>query len=168
MIFDHNGHKLWLTNICVLSGSSTSFMSSLLRPFFTENISWQFFLFENLIMTLLCLPARWQASILSLEISQPTFLKILGTLSLSSFSLTDSSTPATSKHFLLEYWAFAQHCLSKSVTLCWSKELTFFVTSSCDSRLVNLSFTLRTSSSILVLDCISVWSDIVQYLWYLF
>ena len=45
-------------------------------------------------------------------------------------------------------------CLSKSMTLCCSEELTFFETSSCDSRLVNLSFNLCTSSSILVLDCI--------------
>ena len=59
----------------------------------------------------------------------------LRTLSSSSFCLTDSGIPATSKHSLLEYWVFAQHCLSKSMTLCKSKELTFFVTGSCDSRI---------------------------------
>ena len=93
------------------------------------------------------------------NIAQPTFLKILRTLSSNSFCLTDSGIPATSKHYLLEYWAFAQHCLTKSMTLCWSKELTFFVTSSCYSRLVTLSFILGTSLSILVLDRTSVWSD---------
>ena len=45
-------------------------------------------------------------------------------------------------------------CLSKSMTLCCSEELTFFVTSSSDSRSVNLSFNLCTSSRILVLGCI--------------
>ena len=84
--------------------------------FFTEDIGWQSFPFENLMMTLLCLPRRWQASILSLGMSQPTFLKILRTLSSSSFCLTDSGIPATSKHSPLEYWAFAEHYLSKSMT----------------------------------------------------
>ena len=55
---------------------------------------------------------------IALGVSQPTFLKILRTLSSSSFCLTDSGIPATSKHSLLAYWAFAQHCLSKSVALC--------------------------------------------------
>ena len=122
-----------------------------------------------LMMTLLYLPTRWQASILSLGKSQPTFLKILRLLLKvlrllfsSSFCLTDSGIPATSKHSLLEYWAFAQHCLSKSITLHWSKELTFYVTSSFDSRLVNLSLNLRTSSGILVLDCIPVILDCIS------
>ena len=81
------------------------------------------------------------------------------TLSLSSFCLTDYGVPTIYTQSLLEYWAFGQHCLSKSMTLCWSKELTFFVTSSCDTRLMNLSFNWRTSSSILVLDYIWLWSD---------
>ena len=115
---------------------------------------------------LLCLLTRWQALILSVGISQPTFLKILRTLSSSSFCLTDSGILATSKHSLLEYWAFAQHCLCKSMTLCWSKELTFYVTRSCYSRLVNLSFNLRTFSSNLVLDWISVWSDSTTYIFF--
>ena len=115
---------------------------------------------------LLCLLTRWQALILSVGISQPAFLKILRTLSSSSFCLTDSGILATSKHSLLEYWAFAQHCLCKSMTLCWSKELTFYVTRSCYSRLVNLSFNLRTFSSILVLDWISVWSDSTTYIYF--
>ena len=80
--------------------------------FFTENICWQSFRFENLMMTLLCLPTRWKASILFITgKSQLTFLKILRTLSSSSFGLTDSGIPATSKHSLLEYWTIAQHCL---------------------------------------------------------
>ena len=65
------------------------------------------------MMTLLCLPSRWQSSILSLGISQPT------------------------------------------------------LASSYDSRLVNLSFNLRTSSSILLLDCISVWSDTTIFISFL-
>ena len=40
------------------------------------------------------------------------------------------------------------------MNLGWSKELTLF-----DSRLVNVSFNLRTYLSILVLDFISVWSN---------
>ena len=46
------------------------------------------------------------------------------------------------------------------------KKWTFFVTSSHDSRLVNFSFNLRTSSSILLLDCISVWSDTTIFIFF--
>ena len=57
LLFDHNdlqyGHKLWFTNICLSSGRSTSFISSLLRSYFTENICSQFFRSENLMMKLL-------------------------------------------------------------------------------------------------------------------
>ena len=46
------------------------------------------------------------------------FLKMARTLSLSSFCLTDYDVPTIYTQSLLEYWAFGQHCLSKSMTLC--------------------------------------------------
>ena len=43
---------------------------------------------------------------------------------------TSQRMPTISRHSRLEYWAFAQHCLSKVVNLVNNKLLTFFVTAS--------------------------------------
>ena len=50
-----------------------------------------------------------------------------------------------SRHSHLEYWAFAEHYLSKVVNLVNNKLLTFFVTASSECRFDTDSLSLRTS-----------------------
>ena len=59
----------------------------------------------------------WQVSIRSEEISQPGLPKILRTFFSKTCASTSLRIPITSKHPLLEYWAFTQHWRSIFVHL---------------------------------------------------
>ena len=93
---------------------------------------------------------RSQASIRSGEISQPSFPNIFKTFSSRTSTETSWGMHTISRHLRLEYWAFAQHCLSKVVYLVNNKLLTVFFTASsersCDTDLLSL----RTSSRIVL------------------
>ena len=97
------------------------------------------------------------------RISQSTLLKTSRTFD-SKFSFeTSRGTPATSKHSLLEYWSFAQHCLSISITLLLRSVLTFLTILISDSSLtkfsLNLSISSRASLFTLVYCSTLFWSD---------
>ena len=99
---------------------------------------WQAFRLENLKITVsVVLLTRWQASIRSGEISQPSFANIFKTFSFRTSPETSWGMPTISRHSRLEYWAFNQRCLSKVVNLVNNKLLTVFVTASfersCDT-----------------------------------
>ena len=94
----------------------------------------QSFLCENLTMILLLLfMRRWHFSISREEISQPTLINIYSTLDSTSSLDTSRGMPLTSKQSLLEYWTFAQHCLSISTTLLLRSVLTFLTILISDS-----------------------------------
>ena len=118
-----------------------------LRRSLLNDKTWsQSFLHKNLTMILSLFVRRWHASISREMISQPTLLKTSST-SDSKFSFeTSHGMPATSKHFLFEYWAFAQHCLSISITLLLRTVLTFLTILISDSSLTKFSLNLRISS----------------------
>ena len=117
------------------------------RSFLTLHTCWQSFRLDNLTSTVsVVLPTRWQASIRSGEMSQPSFPKIFKTFSSRTSPETSSGTPTISRHSRLEYWAFAQHNLSKVVNLVNNKLLTFFVTASSQCSCDTDSSGLRTSS----------------------
>ena len=127
-------------------GNSRSSRVSFFRSFLTLQTCWQSFRLENVTITVsFVLPTRWHASIRSGEISQPSFPKIFKTFSSRTSPDTSRGMPTISRHSRLEYWAFAQHCLSKVDNLVTNKLLTFFVTanSACSFEIEPLS--LRTS-----------------------
>ena len=128
-------------------GNSMSSILSFFRPFLTFQMCWQSFRLKNLTITVsFVLPTRWHASIWSGEISQPSFPKIFKAFSYKTSPDTSLGMPTISRHSRLEYWKFAQHCLSKVVNLVNNKLSTFFVTASsvCSFEIDPLS--LRTSS----------------------
>ena len=113
------------------------------RSLLTDKTWLQSFLRKNLTMTLSLFVRRWHASISRERISQPTLLKTSSTFD-SKFSFeTSRGMPATSKHSLLEYWAFAQHCLSISITLLLRSVLTFLTILISDLSLTKFSLNLR-------------------------
>ena len=108
---------------------------------------WQSFRLENLTITVsVVLPTWWHASVRSREISQPRFPNIFKTFSSRTSPDTSRGMPTISRHSRLEYWAFAQHCLSKVVHLVKNKLLAFFVTASSACSFEIDSLRLRTSS----------------------
>ena len=127
--------------------NSRSSIVSFFRSFLTLQTCWQSFRLENLTITVpVVLPTRWHASMQSGEISQASFPKIFKTFSSRTSSDTLRGMPTISNHSRLEYWAFAQHCLSKVVNLVNNKLLAFFVTASSVSSFKIDSLSLRTSS----------------------
>ena len=127
--------------------SSRSSIISFFRSFLTLQVCWQSFRLENLTITLLfVLPTRWHASIRSGEISQPSLPKIFKTFSSRTSPDTSRGMPTIWKHSRLEYWAFAQHYLSKVVNLVNNKLSAFFVTASSACSFETDSLSLRTSS----------------------
>ena len=138
---------IWLMESLLFPGNSESSRVSFIRSFLTLQMCWQSFRLENLTITVsVVLPTRWQASIWSEEISQPSFLKIFNTFSSRISPDTSKRMTTISRHFHLEYWAFAHHCLSKVVNLVNNKLLAFFVTANsvCSFEIDSLS--LRTST----------------------
>ena len=132
-------------------GNSSSSRISFFRSFLTLQTCWQSFCLENLTITSpFVLPTRWYASIWSGEISQPSFPKIFKTFSSRTSPDTSRGMLTISRHSRLEYWAFAQHCLSKVDNLVTNKLLTFFVMASSACSFWIHSFTLRTSSRTLL------------------
>ena len=95
-------------------GNSRSSRISFFRSFLTLQTCWQSFRLENVTITVsFVLPTRWHASIRSGEISQPSFPKIFKTFSSRTSPDTSQRMPTISRHSHVEYWAFAQHYLSK-------------------------------------------------------
>ena len=116
------------------------------RSLITDMTWSQSFLRKNLTMTLSLFMRQWHVSLSRERISQPTLLKTSST-SDSKFSLeTSQGMPATSKHPLLEYCAFAQHCLSISITLLLRSVLTCLTILISDSSLTRFSLNLQISS----------------------
>ena len=124
----------------------------------------QSFLPKNLTMILSLFLIGWHASILYERTSQPTLLKTSSTFE-SKFSLeTSQGMPTTSKDSLLEYWAFAQHCLSISITFLLRSVLNFLAILISDSRLTkfSLKFWIFSKASVFPLVYCSTtlfWSD---------
>ena len=77
---------------------------------------------------------------------QPSLPKIFKNFSSRTYPDTSRGMPTISRHSRLEYWAFAQHCLSKVVNLVNNKLLTFFVTASSACSFEIDSLSLHTSS----------------------
>ena len=141
------GHKLLFMKSLLLPGSSRSSIVSFCRSFLTLQTCWQSFCLENLTVTVsIVLPTRWQASILTGEILELSFPKIFKTFSSRTSPDTSPRMPTISRHSRLEYWAFAQHCLSRVTNLVNNKLLTFYVTASSAYSFENDLFSLRTSS----------------------
>ena len=134
-------------NSLLFPSNSRSTRVSFFRSFLTLQTCQHSFCPENLAITVsFALPTRWHASIRSGEISQSSFPKIFKTFS----SRISPDTLQGMKTFSLEYWAFAQHGLSKVVNLVNDKLLKIFVTASsaCSFEIDSLSF--HTSSSTLL------------------
>ena len=128
-------------------GDFRSSILSFFRSFLTLQTCWQSFRLKNLTITVsFVLPTRWHASIRSGEISQLKFPKTFKTFSYRTSPDTSLRMPTISRNSRLEYWKFAQHCLSKVVNLLNNKLSAFFVTASsvCSFEIDPLS--LRTSS----------------------
>ena len=90
--------------------SCKSSIDSFVKSFLTFKTCFETFLLQNVTMVVHLLPTRWQSSMSLSETSTPAFVITLQTKSSWSLSLTDAEMPENSRHFLLEYWAFAQHC----------------------------------------------------------
>ena len=124
--------------------------------FFLFQTFWRSLRLTNLTITMLLFPlTRWHASIESTSILQPTLSNIPTTLSSNDSSFTSLGIPTMSNHFLLEYWAFAQHWSSISTSLLEGRSLTSFKIHTSDLSLSNLSLNLRISSSNSVLKLLS-------------
>ena len=139
--------------------SNFTFCRSLLT-----DVTWsRSFLHKNLTMTLSLFLRRWHAPISQERISQPTLLQTSCTFNSKFLFETSQGIPATSNHFLLEYWAFVQHCLSISITLLLRSVLTFLTILISDSSLTKFSLNLWISSRALVFTvayCSTLfWSD---------
>ena len=110
----------------------------------------QSFLRKNLKMTLSLFVRRWHASISRERNPSSRFETLRG-------------MPATYKHSLLEYWAFAQYCVSISITLLLRSVLTFLTILISDSSLkkfsLNLQISSRASLFTLVYCSTLFWSD---------
>ena len=78
-------------------------------------------------------------------------LKTLSTFDSKFLLETWRGMPATSKHSLLEYWAFTQHCLSISITLLLTSVLTCLT--------INLQISSRASVFTLTYCSTLFWSD---------
>ena len=117
--------------------NSRSSIICFFRSFLMLKTCWQYFHLENLTFTVsVVLPTReTQASVLSEEILQPSFLKIFKTVSSRTSPETSRGMFMISRHSRLEYWSFAQHCLSKIVNLVNNKLLAYFLTGSLDTAL---------------------------------
>ena len=113
------------------------------RSLFTDKTWSQSFLRKNLTLTLSLFVRRWHASISRERILKPAFLKTPSTFDSKVSFETSRGMPATSKHSLLEYWAFAQHCLSISITLLLRSVLTFLTILISDLSLTKFSLNLR-------------------------
>ena len=94
------------------------------RSFFRDFICLQSLRCENLTISLpLSFLRQWDASVSRGETSQSIFLKMVSTLFSNSLLWTLLRIPTTSRHFLQEYWALAQHCLSIPTNLFDENEL---------------------------------------------
>ena len=110
-----------------LPGNPTSCIFRLFRSFFRGHYLFtdiicsqsQFTVHcENFTITLLLFfLRRWHASMSRGDFSLSIVLKMVGTLSSNWLFWTLSGIPTTSRHSLLEYWAFVQHCLSISANI---------------------------------------------------
>ena len=111
LVFDHKmrqyGHKLWFTIIFVPRGKLRSSAVKSFKSFLTWSTCLQSFLRVNLTMTRsLFLPSRWQSSMNSGAMVQPTFWKTYSTFVSRCSSSTWQGIPTTSIHSFLTYWAF--------------------------------------------------------------
>ena len=136
-----------------LPGNPTSCLFRCFKSFFTDIIFSQSLRRENFTITLsLSFLRRWYASMQS-------FWKC-SALCLPVRYFVQSGIPITSRHFLLEYWAFAQHCLSILTNLFDNNELAWFTILFSDSSWLNFWFSWRTWSRIsLFTDSTLLWSD---------
>ena len=116
------------------------------RSLLTDMTWSQSFIRKNLTMTLSLFERRWHVSISQERISQPTLLKTSSTFDYKFSFETSRGMPATSKHSLLEYRAFAQNCISISVTLLLRSVLTFLTILISESSLAKFSLNLWISS----------------------
>ena len=98
-------------------------------------IPFDFFLFFRMALAHLgpLIFNQWQSSIFERWIATSSLSKILMVGSSRSSLLMLSGTPVVSKHSRLEYWLFAQHCLSNATTCLCNLLFTFFETGNCDS-----------------------------------
>ena len=136
-------------------GNSRSSIICFFRSFLMLKTCWQYIHLENLTITVSAvLPTReTQASVLSEEILQPSFLKSFKIVSSRASPETSRGMFMISRHSRLEYWSFAQQCLSKIVNLVNNKLLAYFVTGSSAYSFETDSLSLRTyCRTILVLS----------------
>ena len=109
-----------------LPGNPTSSIFRFFRSFFTDIICSQSLCHENFTITLSLPLLRWWHASMS---HGDTYLPILvSTLSSNWLFWALSSIATTSRHSLLEYWVFAQHCLPVSTNLFDNNELACFAT----------------------------------------
>ena len=106
---------------------------------------------------------RLNVSIWCERILQPTVLNTLKTLDPKSSLQTSTGILTTSKHSLVEYWAFLQHCLFISTTLLLISALTFLTIFVLDLSLtkflLNLQMSDRGSLFALLQVLTLFWSD---------
>ena len=105
--------------------SCKSAIDSFVKFFLTFKTCFDTFPLQNLTMVVPLLPTRWQSSMFLLDTSTPAFVIALQTTFSRSLSLTDDGMPEISRHSLLEYWAFAQHCFSVVWSLSDNRVFTF-------------------------------------------
>ena len=141
-------------------GNPTSYIFRCFRSFFTDINCSQSLPRENFTITLsLSFLRRWHASMPCGDTSLPVFWK-WSALCLPIRYSEQSRISTTSRHSLLEYWAFAQHGLSISTNLFDNNQLARFTTVFSASRWLNFWFTWRTwSRTSLFADSTFLWSD---------
>ena len=112
------------------------------------NTCFQSFLRVNLTITRsLFLPSRWQLSMNSAAMEQPTFWKTDRTFTSRCLSSTWPGIQTTSTHWFLEYCAFAEHWRSNTTIRLVNSVLTRLAIESSDWTLEKFLLNLRISST---------------------
>ena len=141
-------------------GISRSSIFKFLKSFLTLKIYLQSFRQVNFTMTLsLFFPSQWQLSIKLGSMMQPIFWKIDSTFVSKFLSSTCRGIPTTSKHSLLEYWAFAQHWRSIVTTLLQSSLVTRLVTTSSLNLLIIKFIHFLKHGVVILIYFILQWQD---------
>ena len=95
---------------------SISLILTLLRSFLAlSGTYFNTFLLSNLIKVWPLFPTRWQSLMSSAVIPTPALVIALHRTFSRSLSLTEERMTVISRHSRLEYWVFAQNCLSKAI-----------------------------------------------------
>ena len=91
-------------------------------------------------------PTRDQSSMSFALISAPAFVIALHATSSRSLSLTEEGMPVISRDSRLQYWEFAQDCLSRAINLSLKELFSILVALKSAFKSLKLEFSFSTSS----------------------